>query len=154
MFECKLCHQIKSKEEECISHDKLCNECNNLLYSYKRAMMQSSVTVEQQLVIKRVSKMIEENKRRGGYVPKFYAQKPAKRRCEYCGCEFISKVKTSKCEECRKLEATYRTLLRYADKAKKPSKRLIEIEDHYATQIALGFKAPKLYLERREALEI
>ena len=152
MFECKFCHKIKSKEEESSSHSKLCNECNNLLYACKRAMMQSSVTIEQQLVIKRVSKMVEENKRRGGYVPKFYTQRSAKHRCEYCGCEFISRVKTSKCEECRKREATYRALLHYADKAKKPSKRLIELEDFYATQLALGFKAPKLYLERREAL--
>ncbi|NLD21626.1 MAG: hypothetical protein GX664_03970 [Bacteroidales bacterium] len=123
-----------------------------MLHIYRRAMSQSSITVEQQMTVAYVERLIEHNKQRGGYVPKIYNRPLSVYKCEYCGNNFGSRVQTSKCEECKKREAVYRTLIHKVKRTGKHSDRLAEIEEYYTIQERRGLKVPKIFLKHRGEL--
>lgn len=131
----------------------ICVDCSNLLSKYKRIKRKDAILTMDDLVIKQVEDMALYNKLNGEYVPS-YIHVGSKsvapwNNCSMCGKRFPANYQEKRCGDCQRKVDQYRSLLYRRDKrlAKKPSKRLIELEDFFRECKMSGREVPARYVE-------
>lgn len=143
MFICSLCGVSQDDRDRGSAASKVCRSCTSLMVLYRRYQDMTKHTERQRQVMRKVDRMVEHNKKIGGYVPKWYRRQPEKKVCVACAEVFYSGTNVQ-CETCLRVESNYRTMRRRG----KVTPTITKTEALYHRRFHLGRHVPKVFIEK------
>ncbi|MNB86381.1 hypothetical protein D3C75_333240 [compost metagenome] len=146
---CKFCGAEMFLHNSPLSSGRVCSSCRNDLVWYRRRSSGATVILDHDMAkLKRIESMLEDTRRRGEYMPKWYTKVLVDCTCNRCGDAFYDQFDSTVCPICASQEAEYKQQHRLNPE----SGAVKKIDRYYISKQQQGFEVPALFYKRKRRL--